>query len=59
MKKFVLFVVLTFAFALAACGNKKAKEAPATEAIEEEVVDGVARDTMTSNTATEVSEKSK
>jgi ABC-type glycerol-3-phosphate transport system substrate-binding protein len=55
MKKFVLFaaVFAVCAFALAACGGKKAEETPGTaEVVEEEVVE-VSQDTTTATPAAE------
>jgi predicted small lipoprotein YifL len=41
MKKFVLFAAMfaVFTFALAACGSKKAEEAPVAAVVEEEAVE--------------------
>ncbi|MDR3307041.1 MAG: hypothetical protein LBS61_05185 [Endomicrobium sp.] len=60
MKKFVLFAAMfaVCAFALAACGSKKAEEAPVAEVVEEEVVE-VTTDTTTARPASEAPAESK
>ncbi|MDR3196143.1 MAG: hypothetical protein LBT58_05155 [Endomicrobium sp.] len=59
MKKFVLFAAMfaVCTFVLAACGSKKAEEAPVAEVVEEKVE--VPTDTTTETPAPEATAESK